>query len=335
MNELVGAFAAYLQAELRLSRATVSVYTLEARLLSRYCATTRPLAEFGGADLIQYLVHRQLEGASRKTTAKSLSALRAFFAFLLREGLVETNPAEDVETPRIPRHIPEVFSREEVERLLAAIDLNTPGGVRDRFLFELDLLLRPARVGGRGFDPGADLQDREVPAGAGQGRQGADRARSGSWPWSGWIRYLSQARPALARGRRLASLFVNHLGAPLTRKGMWKRFKGYALEAGVAGQDPHPAALLRHPSVEGRARTCAPCRCCWGTRTSARPRSTRTWRRASWRSTTGSTIRGAESREEVLGRWLRGAARHGGRRRRGSCCCRRAAPAGRISTWSS
>jgi integrase/recombinase XerD len=47
---------------------------------------------------------------------------------------------------------------------------------------------------------------------------------------------LSQARPALARGRRLASLFVNHLGEPLSRKGMWKRFKGYALEAGVAGK---------------------------------------------------------------------------------------------------
>jgi integrase/recombinase XerD len=235
MSALLRAFAAYLQAELRLSRATVSVYALEARLLSRYCATTRALAEFGGADLIQYLVHRQLEGASRKTTAKSLSALRAFFAFLLREGLIKTNPAEDVETPRIPRHIPEVFSREEVERLLAAIDLNTPGGVRDRFLFELiyscglrvseaaDLTLERIyktekflRVLGKGG------KERIVPIG--------ELALE-------WLdKYLSQARPALARGRRLASLFVNHLGAPLTRKGMWKRFKGYALEAGVAGK---------------------------------------------------------------------------------------------------
>ena len=235
MNELVGAFAAYLQTELRLAEATVSVYTHEARLLSRYCAAERPLPEFTGADLIQYLVHRQLEGASRKTTAKALSALRAFFAFLQREGLVEANPAENVETPRIPRHIPEVFSREEVERLLAAIDLNTPGGVRDRFLFELiyscglrvseaaELTLERIyktekflRVLGKGG------KERIVPFG--------DVALE-------WLeRYQSGARPALARGRRLASLFVNHLGQPLTRKGMWKRFKGYALEAGVAGK---------------------------------------------------------------------------------------------------
>jgi len=234
MSAQLEAFAAYLTMELRLSMATVSVYTLEARLLLDYCAP-RPPEELAGADLIQYLVHRQLEGASRKTTAKSLSALRAFFAFLQREGLAQANPAEDVEAPRIPRRIPEVFSREEVERLLAAIDLNTPGGVRDRFLFELiyscglrvseaaELTLERIyksekflRVLGKGG------KERIVPIG--------ELALE-------WLeRYLNQARPALVRGRRLASLFVNHLGQPLTRKGMWKRFKGYALEAGVAGK---------------------------------------------------------------------------------------------------
>jgi integrase/recombinase XerD len=237
MSALLEAFAAYLAAELRLSRATVSVYTLEARLLLDYCAPKPPeeLASVSGADLIQYLVHRQLQGASRKTTAKSLSALRAFFGFLVREGLAPANPAEDVEAPRIPRRIPEVFSREEVERLLAAIDLNTPGGVRDRFLFELiyscglrvseaaELTLERIykaekflRVLGKGG------KERIVPVG--------ELALE-------WLeRYLNEARPALARGRRLASLFVNHLGQPLSRKGMWKRFKGYALEAGVAGK---------------------------------------------------------------------------------------------------
>ncbi len=235
MSALLEAFAAHLEAELRLSRATVSVYALEARLLEQYCANGRGIPEFTTADLIQYLVHRQLEGASRKTTAKALSGLRAFFAFLQREGLVQANPAEDVETPRIPRRIPEVFSREEVERLLAAIDLNTPGGVRDRFLFELiyscglrvseaaELTLERIyqsekflRVLGKGG------KERIVPIG--------ELALE-------WLeKYLSRARPALARGRRLGSLFVNHLGQPLSRKGMWKRFKGYAQEAGVAGK---------------------------------------------------------------------------------------------------
>jgi len=234
MNPLLEAFAAHLTMELRLSRATVSVYTLEARLLLAYWGA-RSLRQFSGQDLIQYLVDRQLEGASRKTTAKSLSALRAFFAFLRREGHIRDNPAEDVETPRVARHIPEVFSREEVERLLAAIDLDTPGGVRDRFLFELiySCGLRVSEAASMTLERiyktekflrvlGKGGKERIVPIG--------ELALE-------WLeRYLSQARPALARGRRLASLFVNHLGGPLSRKGMWKRFKGYALEAGVAGK---------------------------------------------------------------------------------------------------
>jgi integrase/recombinase XerD len=234
MNPLLETFAAHLAMELRLSRATVSVYALEARLLLAYWAD-RPLERFRAQDLIQYLVDRQLEGASRKTTAKSLSALRAFFAFLRREGHIRDNPAEDVQTPRVARRIPEVFSREEVERLLAAIDLDTPGGVRDRFLFELiySCGLRVSEAASMTLDRiyksqmflrvlGKGGKERIVPIG--------ELALE-------WLeKYLSQARPVLARGRRLASLFVNHLGEPLSRKGMWKRFKGYAQEAGVAGK---------------------------------------------------------------------------------------------------
>jgi integrase/recombinase XerD len=236
MPEPLDAFAAYLSAELRLAEATVAAYTLEARLLLEYCRSGEcPLERFSATELIEYLVHRQIEGASRKTTAKSLSALRAFFAFLVREGLMPANPAEHVETPRIPRHIPEVYSREEVERLLAAIDLSTPGGMRDRFLFELiySCGLRVSEAAELSLDRiyrqdkfirvvGKGAKERIVPIG--------DLALE-------WLdRYLAEARPALAGGRRMKALFVNHRGSPLTRKGMWKRFKRYALLAGVAGK---------------------------------------------------------------------------------------------------
>ncbi len=236
MPEPLDTFAAYLSAELRLSEATVAAYALEARLLLEYCRSGEcPLEAFSATELIEYLVHRQVEGASRKTTAKSLSALRAFFAFLVREGLMSVNPAEHVETPRIPRHIPEVYSREEVERLLAAIDLSTPGGVRDRFLFELiySCGLRVSEAAELSLDRiyrqdkfirvvGKGSKERVVPIG--------DLALE-------WLdRYLSEARPALAGGRRIKALFVNHRGTPLTRKGMWKRFKRYALQAGLNGK---------------------------------------------------------------------------------------------------
>ena len=52
--------------------------------------------------------HRQLEGACSRTTAKSLSALRSFFRFLHRDGVVEGDPSENLETPRLPRSLPAV-----------------------------------------------------------------------------------------------------------------------------------------------------------------------------------------------------------------------------------
>jgi integrase/recombinase XerD len=236
MSELLEAFTAFLSAELRLSRATVSAYTLEARLLTEYCRSTGyDLERFSSVELIEYLVHRQIEGASRKTTAKCLSALRAFFAFLVREARMAANPAEHVETPRIPRHIPEVYSREEVERLLEAIDLNTPGGVRDRFLFELiySCGLRVTEAAELTLDR-IYRQDKFIRV---VGKGGKERIVPIGDLALEWLdRYLSEARPALARGRRARTLFINHLGSPLTRKGMWKRFQRYAQQAGVDGK---------------------------------------------------------------------------------------------------
>lgn len=236
MTALQAGFKAHLETELRLAGATVAAYALEARLLEQYCRREgRALTAFSGTELIEYLIHRQLEGASRKTTAKSLSGLRAFFAYLVREGVTPVNPAEDVETPRIPRHIPRVFSREEVESLLGAIDLSTPGGVRDRFLFEL-IYSCGLRVS-EAAELTLDRIYREEKFLRVLGKGGKERVVPIGELALEWLdRYLTGARPELVRGRRVAQLFVNRLGKPLTRKGMWKRFKAYAAQAGVAGK---------------------------------------------------------------------------------------------------
>jgi integrase/recombinase XerD len=235
-------YSDYLTAELRLSAATVDAYLLETRLLLEYCrAGEIALAEVTAGVLVEYLVHRQLEGASRRTTAKSLSGLRSFFRYLLRDGVIASDPSEALETPRTPRSLPQVFSQEEVNRLLEAIETDTPAGLRDRCLFELiyscglrvseatDLTLeryfpeqKVLRVIGKGS------KERLVPVG------------EVAAAWLG--RYLREGRPLLVDGRREKALFVNQRGEPLSRKGMWKRFKHYAVGAGVEGK----VHTLRH-----------------------------------------------------------------------------------------
>jgi integrase/recombinase XerD len=239
MNEheqLLRTYSDYLTAELRLAGATVQVYNLEARLLLSYCRNEQlELEAVTVGNLIEYLIHRQLEGISQKTTAKAVSALRAFFTFLQREKLIEDNPGVHLELPRSSRKIPEVFSLEQVERILGTIKTDTPAGIRDRFLFELiySCGLRVSEAVSLTLDKiypkesllrvfGKGSKERLVPMGE----------RAVLW----MRRYLDEARPALLKGNKERALFINRSGRRLSRKGMWKRFKQINALAGVDGK---------------------------------------------------------------------------------------------------
>ncbi len=236
-------FEGYLTAELRLAPLTVPVYTAEARLFLDYLERGGlDLARVATGELVKYLIERQLEGASQKTTAKILSALRCLYRYLMLEGIVAANPARLIETPRIPRKIPRVLTPAEVDTFLAAIDPSTPLGLRDRCLFELiySCGLRVSEASQLSLDRvfpreglirvlGKGDRERLVPV----GREGIE-----------WLkRYLEEGRPLLVRrSRREEALFLNHLGAKLSRKGIWKRLKEIGLEAGIESK----VHTLRH-----------------------------------------------------------------------------------------
>ena len=137
-TKLISIYSDYLAAELRLSPSTIAVYVLEARLFLSYALEEQlELKSTTVGNLIEYLVHRQLEGISRKTAAKAVSALRAFFTFAHRQRMIPENPSVHLELPRSSRRIPEVYTVEQVEAILKAIDISTAAGIRDRCLFEL------------------------------------------------------------------------------------------------------------------------------------------------------------------------------------------------------
>jgi integrase/recombinase XerD len=137
--------------------------------------------------------------------------------------------------PRSSRRIPEVYTLEQVERILAAIDTTTPAGIRDRFLFELiySCGLRVSEAVALTMDRiyleasmlrvvGKGSKERLVPMG--------EQALL-------WMRrYLEESRPALLKDRKERALFINRSGGRLSRKGMWKRFKEVLALAGVEGK---------------------------------------------------------------------------------------------------
>lgn len=232
-DQLLRGFEDYLTAGLRLSRGSVLTYVRDCRgFLAWLDDNAAGPDDVTTTQIIDYLIVRQQEdGIDQRTIAKTISALRSLFHYLVLELVREDNPATLVDAPRMAHRVPGVLAVDEVERLLAAIEIDGPLGLRDRALFELIyscglriseaveltvdrvyLAERLIRVHGKGD------KERLVPMG--------EHARH-------WLqRYLDEARGKLAR-RPENALFLNNRGQQLSRKGMWKRFREIAARAGV------------------------------------------------------------------------------------------------------
>ncbi len=225
------------------ARHTVDAYR---RDLERFAAS---LAAAGRADplgadqaaLAEHLQGLRRAGLAAATQRRALVSIRRFYRFLLSEGDRADDPSANLLFPRRSRHLPSVLDESEVDRLLAAPDLETPLGLRDKSMIELIYAtgLRVSELVGltlprlrldEGFVlvMGKGSRERVVPVG--------DAAEQ----WTG--RYLRDVRPGLATGRHHV-LFVNGRGGPLTRQGFWKILGRHARAAGVESVSPH---VLRH-----------------------------------------------------------------------------------------
>jgi len=242
-KDLLGRYEDYLRAELRLSPHSIATYLIECRIFFAWLSGERadPLA-VDSPRVVEYLVARQVEGIDQCTISKILSSLRSFYRYCVLEGFTTTNPAETVEMPRIRRKIPKVFSAEEIESFLSSCVSDTPSGLRDRALFELmySCGLRVSEAADMSLDQ-LYLKEGFLKV---IGKGGKERVVPIGEHAVHWLtRYLAEARPKLIRAKRKNSfVFLNRFGGRLSRKGMWKRFKEIAGQAGVEGK----VHTLRH-----------------------------------------------------------------------------------------
>jgi integrase/recombinase XerD len=166
------------------------------------------------------------------SVARTLSSVRSFHRFLVREGVTDRDPAAGVAQPKLPRSLPHPLSVEQVRHLLDAPDSTTPAGLRDRAILELlygsglrvseltgldvddvDLEAGSVRVLGKGG------KEREVPV----GRYGREAIGS----------YLTAARPSFATGRGRGALFLNQRGGRLSRQSCDRMVRTAARAAGI------------------------------------------------------------------------------------------------------
>jgi integrase/recombinase XerD len=252
-------YRGYLIAAKHRSPLTAEVYLREASLLCHWLGEEGLAPEScSSADLLAFLVWRQSGNAasageapadalgsdgaeeeggqpsslSRKTMARVISSVHSFFKFLRLEGLRADDPSELIETPKQERKLPDVLAPEEIDHFLETIDPATPSGLRDRALFELiySCGLRVSEAAGLTFD-GLFLEEKVIRV---LGKRKKERIIPFGDEAADWLgRYLSEARPLLAKESRSDRVFLNRAGKGISRKGIWKRFDLIRQSAGV------------------------------------------------------------------------------------------------------
>jgi integrase/recombinase XerD len=250
IEHLVLDFLAYLEFERGLSRNTLEAYRSDLLQFGTWLrAREVDVLEAEHVDLAAFLTDLatgdppERAPAANATLQRKAACLRSFYRHLRREEVLDRDPTADLRAPRKDHRLPNVLSRDEVARLLAAPRGTDPAALRDRALLELmyacglraseaiglemgdvDLEAGVLRATGKG------TKERLVPI----GREAIAAVRV----------YVERGRPPFVGLAPEPHLFVNQRGTGLTRQGLYKIVQRHARAAGLDGKmSPH---TLRH-----------------------------------------------------------------------------------------
>lgn len=245
LDQAIDDYIVYLTVEKGSSRNTIEAYSNDVRKLAQYLsdADIKRWSQVDSYHIRGYLAFMQQEDVTNTTRARNVAAMKSFFRFLYIEKYTDSNLAELLDGPRKEKVLPKYLTIEEVERLMAAPDVTTPNGCRDKAMLELlyasglrvtelitlrlsDISFEMAYV--RCFGKGA--KERVIPL--------------GKYALQALERYIDVCRPKVMNNWQTDILFLNKSGNGLTRQGFWKIIKKYGQEAGItADLTPH---VLRH-----------------------------------------------------------------------------------------
>ncbi len=251
MQEQIDGFLAHLAARDDASENTVAAYRNDLQQLAAFLASYRtPFGEkllnwpqVDGQVLQAYMLEMKGRDYAATTVARKVAALKSYFEYLQRTGVVETDPADSLASPKVKKHTPHTIPPEQVDKLLAApAAQQTPNALRDVALMET-LYATGVRVSELiNLDMGdIDLFNRLVACNSGR--------RSRVVPIfpravAALQVYLDEGRPHLLVDPNEPALFLNHRGQRLTRQGLWLIIKRYVGDVGIDDMvTPH---TLRH-----------------------------------------------------------------------------------------
>lgn len=244
--EPLESFLVWLELERGLSKNTIQAYAGDLAQCAEFLGQKEGVEEWSGvepAHVSAWTSSMSRQDLARSSQARKLSALRMFSKHLVRKNVRKDDVTELLEAPKLSRKLPEVLTREEVERLLNAPSSVTPHGLRDRAILELfyssglrvselcGILLQSINLDEgylRVFGKGS--KERIAPIGGAAIKAVRD--------------YMSGGRPQFVKEKTGSELFLSQQGRAISRKMVWVLIKDHARRAGI--KKPIKPHLLRH-----------------------------------------------------------------------------------------
>ncbi len=249
MDTTIHVFLSYLRVEKALAQNTILAYGRDLRRFSAFLAKRKKndVAEVTREDVVDFLAYLYKEKLDSRSVARYLVSLRCFYKYAMMEELVRLDPTENLESPKIRQSLPTYLRIEEIDRLLAAPNVETPIGLRDRAMLEVfySTGLRVSEV------LNLRLTDVDMRMGCVHciGKGNKERlVPIGRKAIAAVEQYLALSRPQLARPGSPAPhnqvLFLTRIGRRLSRISIWKIMHDYGTRLGLRGRlTPHK---LRH-----------------------------------------------------------------------------------------
>jgi len=241
MKAYLEQYLIFLRYEKNLSENSIAAYKKD---LERYIAYLSARKINRPEEIKDVHIRRLLQiltelGLAPSSVARNISSVRSFHRFLIAEELLQTDPTEHIEGPKLRRHLPSVLTFQEIEQILKGIDTKHPAGLRDRAMIEL------LYASGLRISELLQLQIREIYFTEGFLRILGKGSKERLVPTSGralsWVRsYLDSSRPYLDRHQRGKGVtFLSVRGTGMSRMGFWKIIRQYVQQSGIR-KDIHP-----------------------------------------------------------------------------------------------
>ncbi|HEU4433258.1 MAG TPA: site-specific tyrosine recombinase XerD [Pyrinomonadaceae bacterium] len=233
-------FLTYIQVEKGLARHTLESYERDLTRLQEWASGNgKQIAELTRADLRKWIASLSRDGLAPTSIARAVSATRGFFKFLMLDGHIKSQPAEDLDTPQRFSYLPKFLTEDEINRLLATPDISTEQGIRDRAVLEV------MYASGLRVSELVALKQSDVDLLAGlivcHGKGSKERRVPLGKSAIHWLQQYTAVRTGYGKSS-FPNVFL-HRGKPFTRQLAWSMIKHYAEQAGIRNVSPH---TLRH-----------------------------------------------------------------------------------------